>query len=120
MLTSHLRDVNESVKAPTRATRWARKRRAVWKATGRCPVCGKAKAEGRSKCPTCLATAATWKRRKTPGKPKSKSRAVVTVAPQYLRDLASLLYDQHGADPKLSAVASALAEAAESIRRLTR
>ena len=47
-------------------------------------------------------------------------RGKVTVAPQHLRDLASFLYDQHGANSQLSAVAAALAEAAESIRRLTR
>ena len=43
---------------------------------------------------------------------------VATVSPQYLRDLAALLYAKYPADVELTAIAVALGEAAESLRRL--
>ena len=94
-----------------------KQRRQAWIASGLCPTCGKARADGKSKCRGCLDKAAAWKRATKAPKPKA-SRSRVTVAPAFLRDLSAWTHDLHGADPKFRDVAQALADAAESIRRL--
>lgn len=94
-----------------------KQRRREWIASGLCPTCGKARAEGKSKCRGCLDKAAAWKRATKAPKPKA-SPFQVTVAPASLRDLSAWIYDKHGADPRFRDVAQALADAAESIRRL--
>lgn len=107
------------VKTITRQGAWVKQRRQEWIASGLCPTCGKPRAEGKSKCRVCLDKAAAWKRAKAAPKPKA-SRSRVTVAPAFLRDLSAWTYDKHGADPKFRDVAQALADAAESIRRLSK
>lgn len=104
----------------TRQAAWVKERREEWKAAGLCPVCGKPKAEGKSKCQVCLDRTRDWKRARKLPAPKAPAHGPVTVAPQYLMELAMDLNHQHGHDWKMREIAKALVEAGETIRRLTK